>query len=71
MKLNTLKMHPALTALVIVTTIIGSSTAAPVTVPDFSFEKTALAMASQRRAECRNELVRTGNTAGFSVAFIS
>ena len=42
MKLNTL-MQPALTALVIVTTSIGKLTAAPLTVPDFSFEKTALA----------------------------
>jgi len=65
MKLNTLKMHPALTALVIVTTIIGKLTAAPVTVPDFSLKKLLLPMASQRRAECRNELVRSGNTARF------
>src|SRR3989440_8071757 len=41
MKLNIL-VPPALTVLVIGTTIIGKLTAAPVAVPDFSFENTAI-----------------------------
>ena len=42
MKLKTL-VSPALTTLVIGTALMGTLAAAPVTVPDFSFEKTALA----------------------------
>src|SRR6266567_602333 len=66
MKLNTLKMHPALTALVIGTTIIGKLTAAPIAVPDFSFEKTALADGATGGAlNAGTNWSAAGNTAAF------
>src|SRR6266571_1509021 len=64
MKLTTL-MHPALTALVIVTTI-GKLTAAPIAVPDFSFEKTALADGATGGAlNVGTNWSAAGNTAAF------
>src|SRR6266436_2230871 len=65
MKFNTI-MRPAMMIVVISTTILGKLTAAPVTVPDFSFEKTLLADGTTGGAlNVGTNWSGAGNTAAF------
>src|SRR6266566_7956273 len=65
MKLNTL-MRPAITIAIIGSAILGKLTAAPITVPDFSFEKTLLADGATGGAlNAGTNWSAAGNTAAF------